>query len=55
MPIEIEKPNLRVSKCQSDIMEDYKSFITKGFKNNNIAVLKMNILIYWSESNSIQF
>jgi hypothetical protein len=25
------KPNLRVSKSQSDIMEDHKSFITKGF------------------------
>jgi len=31
MPIVIEKPNLKVSKSQSDIMEDYKPFKTKGF------------------------
>ena len=31
MPIEIENPNVKVSKSQSDIMEDYKPFITKGF------------------------
>jgi len=31
MPIVIEKPNVRVLKSQSDIMEDYKPFITKGF------------------------
>jgi hypothetical protein len=31
MPIVIEKPNLRVLKSQSDIIEDYMPFITKGF------------------------
>ena len=31
MPIVIVKPNLRVSKSQSDIMEDYKPFKIKGF------------------------
>ena len=31
MPIVIEKANLRFSKSQFDIMENYKPFITKGF------------------------
>ena len=31
MPIKIEKPNSRVLKSKSDIMEDYKPFITEGF------------------------
>ena len=31
MPIVIEKPNLRVLKSQSDIMEEYRPFITNGF------------------------
>ena len=31
MPIVIEKTNLRFSKSQFDIMENYKLFITKGF------------------------
>ena len=31
MPIVIEKANLRFSKSQFDIMENYKLFITKGF------------------------
>jgi hypothetical protein len=31
MPIVIEKANLRFSKSQFDIMENYKTFITKGF------------------------
>ena len=29
MPMEIEKPILRVSNSQPDIMEDYNPFITK--------------------------
>jgi hypothetical protein len=31
MPIVIEKANLWSSKCQFDIMENYKPFMTKGF------------------------
>jgi hypothetical protein len=31
MPIVIEKANLRFSKSQFDITENYKLFITKGF------------------------
>ena len=31
MSIEVEKPYLRISKSQSDIMEDYKLLITNGF------------------------
>ena len=31
MPIVIEKANLRFSKSQFDIMENYKLFISKGF------------------------
>jgi hypothetical protein len=31
MPIVIEKANLRFSKSQFDIMENYMLFITKGF------------------------
>ena len=31
MSIEVETPNLRFSKSQADIMEDYEPFITKEF------------------------
>jgi hypothetical protein len=31
MPIVIENANLRFPKCQFDIMENYKPFITKWF------------------------
>jgi hypothetical protein len=32
MHIEVlENPNIRVLKSQSDIMQDYKTFLTKGF------------------------
>jgi len=39
MPIDIEKPNLRVSKSQSDIMEDNTPFITQGFVSVIVIVL----------------
>jgi hypothetical protein len=31
MPIAIDNANLRFPKCQFDIMENYKPFITKWF------------------------
>jgi hypothetical protein len=52
MSIVIEKANLRFSRSQFDIMENYKPFITKGFgvyseKNSNSGHFQ---LFYFSKT-----
>ena len=70
MPIVIEKPNLRVLKSQSDIMEDYSPFIIKGFVplshirylvigllvENNLTLSKAikNLIIYINRTRSFK-
>jgi hypothetical protein len=50
-PIVIGKANLRFSKSQFDIMENYKPFITKGFVS---LIGSQTVKVKWKAHNFVQ-
>ena len=54
MPVEIVKPNLMVLKSQSDIIEDYKPFITKGFVSKIVGISSLQLIKKFRDTRASQ-